>query len=302
MKKQSKLVFFGNERLVSGLKHSNTPVLKGLIERGYDIVAVIASHSDGTSRNARALEVARVAREHNIPVLTPDKPVDIINELVAYKADAAILSAYGRILPQRIIDVFGPLGIINIHPSLLPRHRGPTPIEATILEGDNVAGVSIMQLTAGMDTGPIYAQASFNIRHDIPKFELYEELSNMGATLLFDVLPDILSGALQPKPQQNVGVSVTTRLLKTYGVLDPTTDTAEVLERKIRAYQGYPKPHLTVHDKDVIITSSKVVENFPDNALLIPCAENTWLEVTSLVAPSGREMSAQDFLRGYKQS
>ena len=301
MKKQSRLVFFGNERLVSGLKHSDTPVLKGLIERGYDVVAVVVSHTDGTSRNARALEVAQVANAHGIPVLTPEKPTDIIDELIEYKADAAILSAYGRILPQRVIDVFGSIGIINIHPSLLPRHRGPTPIESTILEGDTVAGVSIMQLGAGMDDGPVYAQASFEVPSKVGKFELYEQLSNEGANLLFDVLPSILSGALQPKPQQNTDVSVTTRIQKTDGVLDPTTDTATTLERKIRAYQGYPKPHLTLLNKDVIITSSKVVPDFTDSVLIVSCAENTWLEVTSLIAPSGRAMDATSFIRGYKK-
>ena len=121
----SRLVFFGNERLVSGLKHSETPILTGLIERGYDIAAVVVNHTDGTSRNARVLEVAAVAREHNIPVLSPEKPGDIVEELATLKADAAVLSAYGRILSERVINVFKPIGIINIHPSLLPRHRGP---------------------------------------------------------------------------------------------------------------------------------------------------------------------------------
>ena len=302
MKKQSKLVFFGNERLVSGLKHSDTPVLKGLIERGYDVVAVVVSHANGKSRNARALEVAEVAAAHGIPVISPEKPTDIIDELTAYNADGAILSAYGRILSQRVIDVFGTIGIINIHPSLLPEHRGPTPIEATILEGDKVAGVSIMQLTAGMDTGPIYTQASFDIPNNVAKFELYRRLSNTGAELLFEALPDILSGALKPKPQQNVDVSVTSLIDKADGVLDPTTDTATTLERKIRAYQGYPKPHLTLLNKDVIITSSKITTGPSNDSLVVPCAENSWLEITSLIAPSGREMSAQDFLRGYGQS
>lgn len=296
---QSRLVFFGNERLVSGLKHTDAPVLSGLISRGYDIAAVVVNHTDGTSRNARGLEVASIAEAHNIPVLSPSKPSDILDQLAAYNASGAVLAAYGRILPQRVIDVFGRVGIINIHPSLLPRHRGPTPVESTILDGDSEAGVSIMQLTAGMDEGPVYAQTSFNIAADISKFELYEQLSKAGSELFFESLPNVLSGQLIAKPQENTDVSVTSLIAKADGILSPLTDTAVTLERKIRAYQGFPKPHLTLFNNDVIITSSKVVSVPSTTALTVPCAGQTWLEVVSLIGPSGRTMSGQDFLRGY---
>ena len=134
MTTSKRVVFFGNERLVSGLKHTDTPILRGLIERGYEIVAIVASHSDARSRTARTLEVAEVAKEHDIPLLLPAKPGDIETELRELHADVAILAAYGRIIPQRIIDVFTPTGIVNIHPSLLPRHRGSTPAPS-ILKG-----------------------------------------------------------------------------------------------------------------------------------------------------------------------
>lgn len=295
----SRLVFFGNERLVSGLKHTDAPILSGLIERGYDVVAVVVNHTDGTSRNARELEVAELAKSHSIPVFSPTKPEEIIDELTAMHADAAVLSAYGRILSERIINLFRPLGIINIHPSLLPRHRGPTPVESTILEGDKIAGVSIMQLSAGMDTGPLYGQASFATNPHVGKFELYQQLSQAGAKLLFELLPDILSGSLQPKPQENTDVSVTSLIFKSDGVLDPLSETATALERKVRAYQGYPKPHLKVLNNDVIVTSAKVIEKPDEHALAIPCADNSWLEITSLVGPSGKTMAGADFLRGY---
>ena len=116
------LLFFGNERLVSGLKATNAPVLRALIENGYNIAAVISHHTDGKSRNNRELEVAVIAREHNIPVLLPNRPSEILNELTAFNAEAAILVAYGRIIPQSVIDIF-PKGIINIHPSLLPQYH-----------------------------------------------------------------------------------------------------------------------------------------------------------------------------------
>ena len=105
MTPQSKtLLFFGNERLVSGLKATNAPVLRALIKNGYTIAAVVSHHTDGQSRSNRPLEVAEVAEEHGIPVLLPNKPAEIIDTLAHFKADAAILVAYGRIIPQRIID------------------------------------------------------------------------------------------------------------------------------------------------------------------------------------------------------
>jgi methionyl-tRNA formyltransferase len=293
------LVFFGNERLVSGLKQTDTPILRGLIERGYTVAAVVVNHADGTSRSARTLEVAQLAEQHGIPVLSPDKPADIITELTAMKPDAAVLSAYGRILSKRVINVFEPIGIINIHPSLLPRHRGPTPIETTILEGDTEAGVSIMRLDVGMDDGPIYGQVTCAIDSAIDKFGLYKLLSETGANLFFELLPDILNGSLQPKSQEKNGVTFTSLISKELGHLQPMTDDATTLERKIRAFQGYPKPHLTLHGNDVIVTTSKVVVSPDPTKLIVECRDNTYLEITSLLAPSGRQMSGEDFLRGY---
>ncbi len=294
-----RLVFFGNERLVSGLRSTDAPVLRGLIERGYDIVAVVANYEAGTSRSARKLEVAEVAAEHGIPLFTPDRPSDILDELAILTPDAAVLVAYGRIVPQRVIDLFSEVGIINIHPSLLPRHRGPTPIESTILDGDTEAGVSLMKITAGMDEGPVYAQARLPLTGHETKFELYDALSSLGAKLLFDTLPGILENQVEAVLQQTDGVSVTSLISKADGILDPTTDTAHALERKVRAYLGFPKSKLHLQNNDVVVTSAKVVESLTAGHLVVTCSGNTYLEVTELVGPSGKTMSGDAYLRGY---
>lgn len=299
MTSSSKLVFFGNERLVSGLKSTDAPVLRGLIERGYNIVAIVSSYSEGSSRSARKLEVAEIAKEHGIPLLLPTRPGDIEDDLKKMDADAAILVAYGRIIPQRIINVFSPIGIVNIHPSLLPRHRGPTPIETTIVAGDTTAGVSIIQLTASMDEGPIYGQVTIPLVGNETKFDLYDTLSHHGANLLFDLLPDILSGTLKPKPQKNNGVSYTTLLTKEDGKLNPLTDDAYACERKVRAYLGYPKTSVRIKNNDVLVTSAKVVKTKSPGELVIDCANNTYLQVDELIAPSGKKMSGAAYLRGY---
>lgn len=299
MTKSSKLVFFGNERLVSGLEHTDAPILRGLIAAGYEIVAIVSHHSDAKSRKARPLEVAAIAEEYGISLLLPNRPGDIEQELRDLRADAAILVAYGKIIPQRIINVFAPIGIINIHPSLLPRHRGPTPIETTILKGDSEAGISIMQLTAGMDEGPVYAQTRISLRGDESKQELYDTLSRISSEQLLAVLPSILSGELSSVPQENSDVTYTSLLTKQDGNIDPLTDEARAIERKVRAYRNFPKTRLKLLNNDVIITSVKIVDTADNSKLVIPCANNTYLEVCELVGPSGKTMSGDAYLRGY---
>ncbi|MFZ1811902.1 MAG: methionyl-tRNA formyltransferase [Candidatus Saccharimonadales bacterium] len=293
-----RVVFFGNERLVSGLGHTDCPLLSGLIAHGYTVVAVVVNHHDTSSRTKRPLEVAQIAAQHNIPVLSPQRPVDIEQELRDLSADFAVLSAYGRIIPSRIINVFSPIGIINIHPSLLPRHRGSTPIETTILAGDHTAGVSIMQLAPGMDDGPLYAQSDISLTGNETKFELYEQLSRLGSETLFKILPDVISGILLPKSQPIDGVSYTTTISKSDGSIDPASETASEIERKVRAYLVYPKSKLRFRDKDVIITSSKVIDRPLPNQLCVPCKENSTLLVESLIAPNGKHMSGEAYLRG----
>ncbi|MEO5950451.1 MAG: methionyl-tRNA formyltransferase [Candidatus Saccharimonadales bacterium] len=291
------LLFFGNERLVSGLKTTNVPILKGLIDHGYDIKAVISHHSDGNSRNNRKLEVAEVAAAHNIPVLLPDRPTDIADQIASYGAHAAILVAYGRIIPQSIIDLF-PLGIINIHPSLLPQYRGPTPIESAIINGDSKTGVSIMQLSAGMDSGPVYGQTEVLLTGHETKFELYNTIAFKSATLLFSLLPHILDESLVPTPQKNTNASYSQLLQKSDGQLDPSLLTAVQADRHVRAYLGFPKSKINLLGQDCIITKSHV-EHSKKTPLDIVCQDGAFLSIDELVAPSGRTMSAIAFLNGY---
>ena len=123
------LVFFGNERLATGVA-TTAPTLQALIEEGYRIGAVVVAQNEARpSRKYRALEIEQVAGKHGIPVIAPPKlkDKDAIKELASHGAEAAVLVAYGKIVPLDVLDFF-PKGIINIHPSLLPKHRGPTPI------------------------------------------------------------------------------------------------------------------------------------------------------------------------------
>ena len=150
------ILFFGTDLF-------SAATLGSLIEAEYTIGAVITKPDSKSGRGQKLTKplVAQIAEAHGIPVWQPIKLLDISNDITALNTASnevvGVLSSFGRIVPQSIIDLF-PLGIINIHPSLLPLYRGPSPIETAIENGDQQTGVSIMKLSAEMDAGPIYAQ------------------------------------------------------------------------------------------------------------------------------------------------
>jgi methionyl-tRNA formyltransferase len=300
----TKVVFFGNERLVSGLARTDAPVLNGLIKAGYEVVAVVSHNEPGHSRQKRPLEVAEIAKKHGVPLFLPNHPREIFDKLKALGAEVAVLSAYGQIVPQKIIDLF-PRGIINIHPSLLPKYRGPSPIETAIANRDNATGLSIMLLTEAMDAGPIYAQTEFKLKDTETKFTLAKALGEVGAAVLLEVLPGILSGEILPLEQDEKQATYCQKLKKSDGALDPKIETAAELDAKVRAYLGFPKTHLKFTGQDVIITKTKPLEphpgeNWPD---VVPCAQDTALQIIELINPkSGKIMPVKDYLNGLRNA
>lgn len=304
-KNRAKLVFFGNERLVSGLKDNDNPILSMLIEQGYHVAAVVAHHGDTRSRNGRPLEIAQLADTHGIPIFTPQKPLDIYDELANLHAEAAILVAYGRIIPQKLIDLF-PRGIINIHPSLLPKYRGPTPIESPILNGDEETGVSIMNLSAQMDAGDIYAQESFDIEPTDIKFDIYNKAIGLSVRLLSVSLPGILDGSLPPMPQDESKVSYCQLLDKSDGKID-WREPAVIIERKIRAFLEWPQSRTRLGDLEIIITVAHVVDSSGqpgsyslDGGQLVVFAGEKALSIDRLKPLGKKEMPIQAFLAGYR--
>jgi len=290
----ARLVFFGNERLATGVS-TTAPTLTALIEAGHDVCAVVSNYERGTSRSARELEIEAVAKKHGIPVLLPAKPSEILDELQAYGAEAAVLVAYGRIVPQSVIDVF-PKGIINIHPSLLPLHRGPTPIESVILNGETKTGVSIMSLQKEMDAGPVYGQSEVGLTGQETKQELADHLLEIGGKMVVALLPGILDGSVVAKPQDDVAATYDKLIEKTQGVMDWHKPAAQ-LEREIRAYAIWPKSSTTLAALDVIITDAHVSKD-KDGPLAMQTAKD--FLVTDKLKPAGKnEMTAADFIRGY---
>lgn len=291
MKKiSSTILFFGTEDF-------SCTTLKALVESGYPVGAVITKPDARRGRGKGVVEpaVKSYAMQHNIPVWQPDHIMDIAEAITAFEKPVGVLVSYGKILPQQIIDLFSP-GIINVHPSLLPSYRGPTPIESAISNGDSTTGISIIQLSAAMDAGPIYHQTVHLLTGYETKLELYDTLAKKGAEALLEVLPDIVNGNLTPKPQNDSHASYCTLLSKRDTYVNPMTLTATQLERRIRAHMGFPKTRLPFHGNEMIVTRAHTTDT--SSATTITCKDTTLLAIDQLIAPSGKTMSAEAYLRG----
>lgn len=303
----NKIVFFGNERLATGLS-TDVPVLRSLIAAGYQITAVVvAQNAVGKSRKERTLEIVQVAEANNIPVLSPPKLAETKDKIASYDAEIGVLVAYGKIVPQAVIDVF-PNGIINIHPSLLPKHRGPTPIESAILNGDTETGVSLMRLSSKMDAGPVYVQQAIQLTGAETKRELADQLIAMGKSMLLVHLPAILDGSFKPQAQNEDTVTYDKLLDKSDGVLDFQKPAVE-LERAVRAYAGWPRSRANIGLNEVIITRAHAVDKdgvagtlwFEDKQIGI-FASKGLLVIDRLIPNGKKEMDGSAFLAGYKPS
>lgn len=299
------LLFFGNERLSSGFDASRAPTLRALIEAGYPIKAVVANFEAGRARKERKLEIKETTDKHNIPLLLPGSPKDIIEELKSFRAAAAVLVAYGRIIPQSIIDIF-PRGIINIHPSALPKYRGPTPIESAILNGDPTLTVSLMQLAKAMDAGPVYAQENFEISETASKAELTQNALELGARMLIEHLPAILDGSLQPQPQDESKATYCQLITKSDALIDWQKPAIEIT-RQIRAYTGWPGSKTTLFNTEVTVVEAVAnATSIPpgnvsaENGRLLVGTSKGSLEILKLRPASRKDMRAADFLRGIK--
>jgi methionyl-tRNA formyltransferase len=308
MKKMSKrILFFGNEQLATGVT-SNTPTFRALIKAGYDIAAlVITQKPKAKSRQSQELEIIKLAIENDIPVIYPNDLSHAKHSLAEYKAKAAVLIAYGKVVPPEIIDIF-PKGIVNIHPSLLPLHRGSTPLESVILSGDSHTGVSLMSLVAEMDAGPIYAQEKVHISPKISKQDLADQLSELGSKMIIEHLPKILDGSLVPKPQNDNEATEDERISKADGEID-WFKPAKRLDCEVRAYLGWPRSRTSIGTTKVIITKAHAVEGLGEPGHLLiqdkqlgVYTDDGVLMIDSLIPAGKKEMSAEAFLAGYKPS
>lgn len=288
-----RLVFFGTEDF-------SAASLQKLIADNWDVIAIITKPDFKTGRGQKVTvpSVKKIAEKQKITIFQPRTLSEITNNIKTLKPDFGILSAYGKIISQDFIELF-PGGIINVHPSLLPKYRGASPIESTILSGGPKTGISLIKLTAGMDEGPVYAQKSIRLSGRETRPALYKKLASIGAEFLVEKLSRIIDGSLQLQAQDKSIATYAPLLKKADGYMD-WSKPAELLEREVRAFLGYPKSTAKIADSKVIITKARVAKDKKDGGLVVQCQPG-YLEIVELVAPSGRTMNGKDFLRGYKK-
>jgi methionyl-tRNA formyltransferase len=292
-KTSPKIVFFGTENY-------SLITLKALVDEGFNVVCVVTKPDTKRGRGHRLTEppVKTFAKSHNIPVLQPNKVNEITDHIKQLQPVTGVLVAYGKIIPQSIIDLFTP-GIINVHPSILPKYRGPSPIESAIANRDYETGVSIMQLDKKMDAGPIYSQITQPLTGKEAKFELYDKLFHDGTSLLIKNLPNIINGSLQPTPQDDNNATYCQLLAKENSWINSECMTAAEAEAHVRAHLGFPRSRMTIDNRDIIITKSHC-DKTPSSHLDKKFADGNYLIIDELIAPSGKTMTAEDYLRGYK--
>jgi methionyl-tRNA formyltransferase len=217
------------------------PTLKAL-DQHYEVVGVVTQpdRASGRGRDLRPPPVKLLAKELNIPVTQPERlrQPEAIEQLRAWNPDLIVVAAFGQILRKDVLEL-PPHGCINVHASLLPRWRGAAPINAAILHGDEETGITIMKMDVGLDTGPILTQRSIRLTPEDTAGSVFEKLSQLGADLLIETLPDYLSGKIQPVPQPEEGSTYAPMLKKEEGQLDFTRP-AEELERRVRAFNPWP--------------------------------------------------------------
>lgn len=225
-----------------GTPEFSVPTLKRLIHSQHQIVAVYTRMDKpaGRGRIATPPPVKKVAQEHGLVVFQPRRLRDKfeVAQLADLKPDAIVVAAFGQILPQEVLDI-PEFGCLNIHPSLLPRYRGASPIPSAILAGDEETGVTIMLMDAGMDTGSILSQRMVSIRDEDTAQSLGNRLAQIGADLLMETLPQWFDGRLAPRPQKEEDATYTKPILKSDGEIDWNLQATE-LWRRVRAFYPWP--------------------------------------------------------------
>lgn len=306
----SKIIFFGTSEFA-------IPALSALKNEGYEIVAVITNPDEpvGRKKVLTPPPVKIAAEKYGIKILQPEKlrnnpelAEQLKNLLNAKRstlnASIGIVAAYGKIIPVEIINL-PRLGILNIHPSLLPKYRGPTPIQTTILNGEKETGVTIIKIDEEVDHGPILESRKWKIESRIKFEELSNELAKFGAELLIKILPDYLAGKITPQPQDHSRATFTKKFTRDDAKIN-WSKTAGKIDRQIRALNPEPGVWTTWNGKMLKILEAKITDErsgqngqvFQDeNKTAVGTAEG--LIILKTIQLEGKKaMSAEDFVKG----
>jgi methionyl-tRNA formyltransferase len=276
------------------------------------LVAVVTApdRPAGRSKALTPTPVAVRARALGVPVLQPARvrAPEAVAAIEALRPDLGVLADYGQIVPAALLDL-PPRGILNVHPSLLPRHRGATPIPATIEAGDERAGVTIMRMDQGVDTGPIVAARAFDLDGTERAQALEARAAAEGAALLAETLDAWLDGRIEPRPQTSDGVTLTRPFRRADARLDPTRP-ARDLERHVRAHDPWPGSYVDTELGRVAVLDASIAESRDgdahgrlveqDGRLALATADGR-LVFESAQREGRRPAGGAEFLRGQRQ-
>ena len=305
-----KVIFMGTPSPV-------VPVLHRLHDmQDVEVVAAITppDRPRGRGRQPEAPPVKQAAETLGIPVLQPTnlRGESTHVELAALAPDVAVVAAYGKLLPQAVLAL-PPNGCLNLHPSLLPRHRGPSPVATAILEGDTVTGVSLMLLDEGMDTGPVIAQQDHGLTGNENAGELTDTLFALGAVLLAESLAPWANGHLMARAQDGSAATISRKLERGDGQVDWSLP-AETLDRQCRAFAPWPSLYTEWQGKMVkLLETGPLPTNASDGispGRVVADADGAGLSVATgrgmlllrrLQMEGRRAVSGDEFLRGYPE-
>ena len=283
--------------------------LKALIQEGYEIAGVFTQpdRPKGRGKKMVAGPVKIAAEEAGIPVFQPERIRKTgVEDLKNLKPDLCVTAAFGQILSQEILDI-PPLGNINVHASLLPKHRGAAPVAYAIMKGDRKAGVTTMFMDAGIDTGDMLLQESTEIGESETCGELTERLSRIGADLLVRTVRQLEAGTLVRYPQNHAEMTYDPMLDKNMGTADFSAD-HDLVRGRINGLNPWPCVSVPVQGERLKLLravncdgngeAGTVIKADAKSGLIIACGQGA-VKILEVQAPGGKRMSAEDYLRGH---
>ena len=291
-----------------GTPHFAVPTLQALIDSAHDVVMVVAQPDRPAGRGQKLVSppTIELARASDLPIWQPRavKSGPFPEAWCALEMDVAVVIAYGRILPQRLLDA-PRLGCINVHASLLPRYRGAAPIQWAVLNGDAETGITTMQMEAGLDTGPTLLQRSTPVGQDETSGTLHDRLSVLGAELLIETLDRLES--LQAQPQEHAAATHAPMLAKADGLVD-WSRSAAALGCHVRGMSPWPGAFTMFRGERVKIHAARPISGLHsaaepgtvlavDEEFRVVTGEGV-LELIELQRPGKRRQPARDFISG----
>lgn len=288
------------------------PTLEALIKNNLAPFLVITQPDKPVSRKQTITPppVKKLALANNLSVAQPNNKEELLKIFNEQPVDVCVLVAYGMIITEAVLSK-PKFGFLNLHPSLLPKYRGSSPIQTALLNGDAETGMSIIELTNKVDAGPIVVQKKLKIESSDNAETLHNKLAELGAELLVEVLPDYLAGKIKPKPQDDMQATYTKKIDREDGEIDWQKKAIEI-KHQFQAFYPWPGSYCHLDEKRLKIVNLSLLEGDlganlqpgevflgPNQELAAKCGQDA-ISLVSVQLEGKKETSGQEFLRGYK--